>query len=54
MEEVLEFVTQFEREIKTLKTFLASQTSQVESVKKKEETFSEETWSHLQLVSMCV
>ena len=50
MEEVLEFVTQFEGEIKMLRDFLTAQTSQVEAAKKKEESFSEETWSHLQLV----
>ena len=50
MEEVLEFVTQFEGEIKMLRDFLTAQTSQVEAAKRKEESFSEETWSHLQLV----
>ena len=56
MDEVLEFVTQFEGEIKLLKTFLTSQTSKVAAAKKREETFSEETWTQLQMVSeyLCI
>lgn len=50
MEEVLEFVTQFEGEMKMLRDFLASHTSQLVAVKKKEESFSEDTWTQLQLV----
>ena len=51
MEEVLEFVTQFEGEMKMLRDFLAGHTSQLAAVKKKkEESFSEETWTQLQLV----
>ena len=55
-EEVLEFVTQFETELKMLKDFLSGHTSKVELVKKKEESFSEETWTQLQLVgvSLCL
>lgn len=50
MEEVLEFVTQFEGEMKMLRDFLAGHTSQLAAVKKKEESFSEDTWTQLQLV----
>ena len=50
MEEVLEFVTQFEGEMKLLREFLAGHTSQLAVVKKKAESFSEETWTQLQLV----
>lgn len=53
MEEVLEFVTQFEGEMKMLRDFLTSHTSQLVAMrKKKEETFSEETWTQLQLVRL--
>ena len=52
MEEVLEFVTQFEGEIRMLRDFLSGHASQVQVVKKKEESFSEETWCQLQLVSL--
>ena len=51
MEEVLEFVTQFEGEMKLLREFLARHTSQLAAVKKRAESFSEETWTQLQLVS---
>jgi hypothetical protein len=53
MEEVLEFVTQFEGEMKMLRGFLTSHTSQLAAMRKREESFSEETWTQLQLVRRC-